>query len=159
MQNLICFHNIDDENPWFSNWYKSEFYLGGITFRSMEQYMMFHKAGLFGDKAAMQAILAADDPAAIKSIGRRVTPYNDKIWAGLRQVIVYEGLVEKFRQNVELRKKLVDTGDAMMAECSADDRIWGNGIGIRDPRRFDMDQWTGQNLMGFTLMMVREALR
>ena len=46
-----------------------------------------------------------------------------------------------------------------MAECSAEDRVWGNGIGIRDPRRFDMDQWTGQNLMGFTLMMVREALR
>ena len=159
MQNLICFYNVEDENPWFSNWYKSEFYLGGITFTSLEQYMMFHKAGLFGDKEAMQAILATDDPARIKALGRQVTPYDNKIWAGLRQIIVYEGLVEKFRQNVELRKKLVDTGDALMAECSAEDRVWGNGIGISDPRRFDMSQWTGQNLMGFTLMMVREALR
>ena len=85
--------------------------------------------------------------------------YNDRIWSGLRQIIVYEGLVEKFRQNVELRRHLLDTGDATLAECSADDRIWGNGVAISDPRRFDMGQWTGQNLMGFTLMLVREALR
>ena len=159
MSDLVCFHNPDDENPWFSNWYKSEFYLGGTTFTSLEQYMMFHKAALFGDHTAMQAILAVDDPARIKAWGRRVQGYNDRIWAGLRQIIVYEGLVEKFRQNVDLRRHLLDTGDAMLAECSDSDKIWGTGIGIRDPRRFDMGQWTGQNLMGFTLMLVREALR
>ena len=159
MADLICFHDPEDENPWFSNWYRSDFYLGGTTFTSMEQYMMAHKAGLFGDGEAMQAILSTDDPAEIKAWGRRVRGYNARIWNGLRQIIVYEGLVEKFRQNVELRRHLLDTGDATLAECSAADRIWGNGVAISDPRRFDMGQWTGQNLMGFTLMLVREALR
>ena len=100
MADLICFHDPEDENPWFSNWYRSDFYLGGTTFTSMEQYMMAHKAGLFGDGEAMQAILSTDDPAEIKAWGRRVRGYNDRIWNGLRQIIVYEGLVEKFRQNV-----------------------------------------------------------
>ena len=123
MADLICFHDPEDENPWFSNWYRSDFYLGGTTFTSMEQYMMAHKAGLFGDGEAMQAILSTDDPAEIKAWGRRVRGYNDRIWNGLRQIIVYEGLVEKFRQNVELRRHLLDTGDATLAECSAADRI------------------------------------
>ena len=44
MADLVCFHDPEDENPWFSNWYRSDFYLGGTTFTSMEQYMMAHKA-------------------------------------------------------------------------------------------------------------------
>lgn len=27
-----------------------------------------------------------------------------------------------------------------------------------DPKRFDMDKWNGQNLLGYALMMVRERL-
>ena len=36
MADLICFHDPEDENPWFSNWYRSDFYLGGTTFTSMD---------------------------------------------------------------------------------------------------------------------------
>ena len=30
---------------------------------------------------------------------------------------------------------------------------------MHDPARFDMSKWKGENLLGFTLMMVRAELR
>ena len=34
-------------------------------------------------------------------------------------------LKAKFSQNAELKEKLVDTGDAILAECAVRDQIWG----------------------------------
>lgn len=46
---VICFHNNNEENGYLSNWYPSTFTHNGITFSSMEQYMMYRKALSFGD--------------------------------------------------------------------------------------------------------------
>lgn len=81
------------------------------------------------------------------------------MWNGLRQIIVYEGLLEKFRQNDELKKKLLATGQDILAECAVQDRIWGIGLSMQDEKRFDMHEWKGQNLLGFSLMLVRSALQ
>ena len=44
MTDIICFHNPDEENGYMSNWYISPFTVDGVTFSSMEQYMMYQKA-------------------------------------------------------------------------------------------------------------------
>ena len=41
---LVFFHNPDEENGVFSNWYLSDFTVDGIKYSSMEQYMMYEKA-------------------------------------------------------------------------------------------------------------------
>ena len=41
---VISFHNYNEENGYLSNWYPSTFTHNGITFSSMEQYMMYRKA-------------------------------------------------------------------------------------------------------------------
>ena len=46
---IICFHNPDEENGYLSNWYRSEFTVDGVSFSSMEQFMMYRKAMCFGD--------------------------------------------------------------------------------------------------------------
>ena len=94
----------------------------------------------------------------IKALGRAVQPYDDLVWNGLRQLIVYDGLLAKFAQNEELKEKLLATGDALLAECAVQDKIWGIGLSMKDDRRFDPRQWQGQNLLGFALMRVREKL-
>ena len=38
------------------------------------------------------------------------------------------------------------------------DSIWGIGRTMQDPKRLDLDEWKGQNLLGYTLMMVRDKL-
>ena len=155
---VICFHNPDEENGYLSNWYLSDFMVDGIAFSSMEQYMMYQKAIVFDDKEIAKEIIATSDVAEIKAYGRMVSNYDDTVWNGVRQIIVYRGLLEKFRQNKELEYQLLETGDAVLAECAVKDRIWGIGLNMRDNDRLDLKKWKGQNLLGFTLMEVRTCL-
>lgn len=155
---VICFHNPDEENGYLSNWYKSGFVVDNITFSSMEQYMMYKKAMCFHDGKIAKKILAIDDVAQIKELGRLVSNYNESYWNGVRQIIIFEGLLEKFSQNEDLKEKLKATGNEMLAECAVRDRIWGIGLSMKDSDRFEVNKWNGQNLLGYALMMVRERL-
>lgn len=155
---VICFHNADEENGYLSNWYPSTFTLKGIDFSSMEQYMMYRKAICFDDDKVAAQILATEDVAEIKALGRLVAGYDENLWNGVRQIVVYEGLLAKSSQNPELKERLKSTGSAVLAECAVKDRIWGIGLSMRDPDRFDRTKWKGQNLLGYALMMVREKL-
>ena len=153
---VLCFHNPNETNGYLSNWYKSSFVIEDITFSSIEQYMMHRKAVLFGDTEIAGRILGTDNPAKIKALGREVKNYNDTIWSGMRQIIVFEGLYAKFEQNSKLRGMLLSTEDAILAECAMNDKIWGIGLSIYDKRRFEMSEWKGQNLLGFSLMCIRD---
>jgi ribA/ribD-fused uncharacterized protein len=156
---VIGFHNPDEPYGFLSNWYLSEFTLDGITFSSMEQYMMYQKAVLFEDADVAEQILETDDVVIIKELGRKVSGYIDSVWNGMRQVIIYKGLLEKFRQNEDLGKALLNTGNNILAECAVKDRIWGIGLSMTDERRNDINAWNGQNLLGYSLMLVRDELR
>ena len=155
---VICFHNPNEENGYLSNWYPSAFSVNGVEFSSMEQYMMYCKAICFHDETVAAQILKTDDVAAIKALGRSVSNYDDNLWNGIRQIVVYKGLVAKFTQNMDLGKRLKATGNAFLAECAVRDRIWGIGLSMTDPDRLDRSKWSGQNLLGYALMMVREQL-
>jgi ribA/ribD-fused uncharacterized protein len=158
IMNIICFHAPDAEWGYMSNWYYSDFIVDGIGFSSMEQYMMYSKAMCFGDKNIAVQILNTRDVAVIKDLGRKVSGYNDHVWNGLRQIIIYDGLMAKFTQNIALRKALKATGNAILAEAAASDSVWGIGLSIKDERRFDMRNWRGRNLLGYALMLVRSKL-
>ena len=56
------------------------------------------------------------------------------------------------------RKVHNDTGDAVLAECAVRDQIWGIGLSMGDPNRFERSKWKGTNLLGYALMLVREQL-
>ena len=157
--NIICFHNPTEENGYLSNWYMSEFTYNDIKFSSMEQYMMYNKAMVFSDKEIAKQILETDDVSLIKDLGRKVKNYNDNYWNGVRQIIVYEGLYAKFSQNEELKKQLLSTGNAILAECAVRDLIGGIGLSMHDPDRFDRNKWRGQSLLGYATMRVREKLK
>lgn len=156
---IICFHNPEEENGYLSNWYLSDFYVDNIMFSSMEQYMMYQKALCFDDKEIAKEILATSDVAKIKTLGRKVSNYNDHIWNGMRQIVIYKGLLAKFSQNELLKKQLLDTQDMMLAECAVHDKIWGIGLSMKDDNRFNMLKWSGHNLLGYALMLVRSQLK
>lgn len=159
MPKIICFHNADGPNGYLSNWYPSPFTAAGQTFSSMEQYMMYQKAILFDDPQTASEIMSTTNVGKIKALGRSVQNYNDTIWNGVRQIIVYCGLLEKFRQNSDLKARLLATDPHILAECAVQDHIWGIGLSMKDEYRFEPDLWQGQNLLGFTLMQVREQLK
>lgn len=159
VKEIICFHNPDEINGYLSNWYLSDFCVNNIQYSSMEQYMMYQKALLFDDMEIAEQILSTTNVRKIKSLGRCVKNYEDILWNGMRQLIVYQGLLEKFQQNIELKEKLLATQDYKLAECAVQDKIWGIGLSMKDGRRFDLNEWQGQNLLGFSLMRVRTMLK
>ena len=158
MRRIVCFHSPDEMNGYLSNWYMSDFVADNIKFTSMEQYMMYKKAQLFNDKEIMQEILSTDNVGKIKMLGRSVKNYDEVLWNGVRQIIVYEGLYAKFNQNESLRKKLLATENDILAECAVSDCIWGIGLAMNDEKRLSTEEWRGQNLLGFAIMQVREKL-
>ena len=155
---IVCFHDPDEENGYLSNWYPSRFAVKNVNFSSMEQYMMYKKAVCFGDKNTADKMLATDDVAEIKVLGRLVANYNESYWNGVRQIIIFEGLLAKFSQNEDLKKQLKATDNCVLAECAVKDKIWGIGLSMKASDRLNKDKWNGHNLLGYTLMMVRERL-
>ena len=55
-------------------------------------------------------------------------------------------------ENGYLKRQLVDTGDAVLAECAVRDQIWGIGLSMGDPNRFERSKWKGYNLLGYALL-------
>ena len=156
---VIFFHLPEEPDGYLSNWYPASFTLDGITFSSTEQYMMYRKCRLFGDADSARAVMATDDPAMQQKIGKGASGFNSTVWNGRKQLILFRALMAKFSQNEDLRKQLLATGEAFLVECAHSDSIWACGIRRTEDERFDIEKWRGQNLLGFALMEVREALR
>lgn len=131
MRNIVFFHDPNEYYGFLSNWYLSEFSVDGQIFSSMEQYMMYCKAILFCDSDIADQIMLTTNTGKIKSLGRQIKNYNESIWNGMRQIIVYKGLMQKFLQNNDLKDKLLETGDSILAECALQDKIWGIGNRLR----------------------------
>lgn len=120
--------------------------------------MMYQKALQFQDTKIAQQILQTDNPGKVKALGRSVRNYVDSQWSAVRQQIVCEGCWKKFRQNQSLLQELLATAPHLLAECAVHDRIWGIGLSMTDSDRLSPEKWRGQNLLGYTLMRVRDEL-
>jgi ribA/ribD-fused uncharacterized protein len=68
----VYFHKPNDANGFLSQWYPCKITEGNIVFSSAEQYMMYHKAKLFGDLQSAMLIKQENNPAKIKVLGRQV---------------------------------------------------------------------------------------
>ncbi len=155
----VFFHKPEEPHGYLSNWYPSPFDLDGMRFTSTEQYIMYRKCMAFGDEKSAAAVMTTNDPAKQQEIGRYAENYIDSAWKAMRQSVATVGLLEKFRQNEELRNKQLDTGDAYLVECAHLDKAWACGRGLDENERFDASLWTGSNILGFALMEVRNMIR
>ncbi len=142
----------------FSNWHRCQFTYRGFTFSSVEQFMMFSKAKLFADERSATAVMSTNDPARQKAIGRKVAGFDQAVWETKRASIVFVGCREKFAQNRDLRSVLLASDPTVLVEASPWDLIWGVGLDAHHPDIGNPAKWRGQNLLGKTLMQVREAL-
>lgn len=156
---FIFFWKLGYRNEEFSNWYSGAFTIEGIRYHCVEQYMMARKALLFGDLAIYRKIMDSDDPGECKELGKLVSNFDPATWDSCKYEIVYNGNRAKFSQNMALQTKLRDSGDAILAEASPQDKIWGIGMTADDPDARDQYKWKGQNLLGSILMQIREELR
>lgn len=146
--------------PWiFSQWYPSPFEVEGVRYPAAEHFMMAEKARLFGDAETRRQILAAEHVAEAKALGRKVQPFDEPTWEAHRFEIVVAASLAKYGQNPEFGAYLEQTGDRVLVEAAPRDRIWGIGLGAKNPAASDPTRWRGLNLLGFALMVARERLR
>ncbi len=146
-------------NGIYSQWYEASFTIDGISFNTCEQYMMYKKALLFGDKDIAKQILSTSIPDEQKSLGRLVKGFDRTIWDQHCFSIVYEANLAKFSQNPELKKELIATGDRVIVEASPYDYIWGVKMRDTNENIESPEKWNGLNLLGFAIMTVRNQLR
>lgn len=157
-QKYVFFWKIDEANGYLSNWYDAGFTVEGIKYKNCEQYMMAKKALLFDDIRAYYRIMDSNDPEECKSLGKGVKGFNDTVWDSCCDEIVYNANLHKFLDNEELRKQLVETGNAILAEASPRDKIWGIGLSADDENSTNPDLWQGKNKLGNVLMKIRQYL-
>ena len=142
----------------FSQFHPSNFTIDGLSYVCAEQYMHAEKARLFGDVAMAERIMKSDSPHEHKLMGGRVDGFEQDDWDTHKVAIVTAGNRAKFGQNAGLRRRLIDTGDAILAEANPKDFIWGIGLAEDDAAALDPANWEGQNLLGEILMAVRSEL-
>eukprot|EP00171_Calliarthron_tuberculosum_P003228 IDg3228t1 len=131
----------------------------GRSYRTNEHYIMHGKAVLFADTAMAAAILDAKTPREAKRLGRRVTPFDDKVWRAHSVRIAADGCKLKFSQCEQAKATLFGTGDRILVEAAPRDRLWGIGMGRNNENRLDPGLWRGENLQGEALMTARAELR
>ena len=145
----------------FSQWYQIKFIEKFdkhtiIEYNNAEQYMMAHKALLFGDADNYEKIMNTSDPGQIKRFGRAIKGFDPDIWNEHKFDIVVNGNRLKFGQNKSLMDRLLKTNNKFIAEASPYDRIWGNGLTANLAIKTPQNKWPGQNLLGHALMVVRD---
>lgn len=142
-----------------SQWFPCGFLVDDIYYNCAEQFMMAEKARLFHDENTLQKIMQAYDPMEQKKMGRRVQGYDDTQWKEHCFDAVVRGNVAKFSQNEKLRDFLLSTGDKILVEASPKDNVWGIGLDEESPDAVNPKRWPGTNLLGFTLMEVRDKIK
>lgn len=86
------------------------------------------------------------DSSTAKKKGRNVLLRND--WEKIKDEVMYQCVKDKFNRNIELKQKLIDTGNKELIEGNTwNDIYWGVCRG------------RGKNKLGKILMRVREELK
>lgn len=141
----------------FSQWHRLPFGHRGERFVTAEQWMMAGKARVFGDEVTRAKILATEDPAEQKSLGRKVSPFDGAVWEARSFGVVYLGNALKFASG-DARARLVETAGFTLVEASPMDTIWGIGLGAENERALRRATWRGQNRLGAVLTALRDDI-
>lgn len=127
-----------------------------FDFTCNEQFIMFSKAMLFGDKSTATKILSETQPLQIKKLGRQVKPFDQMKWEQSKDEIFKTGLRLKFEQNNDLKSLLLSHPNATFVEANPYDTTYGAGLAATDMRIQNPNQWCGQNKMGMYLKEIQQ---
>ncbi len=157
MTSPILFWSAGGYDGYLSNWSPHPVTENGITFKTLEHYLMYHKALVMGDMESAHFILLAESPQSAKKLGRKVKDYSEEKWHAARENVILNGLWLKSNQHPFIKEKLLRTKGRQIGEASPFDDIWGIGMIASAPQARDPKSWKGQNLLGKAWMKVRET--
>ena len=141
----------------YSNFFKCHFEVDNISYSCVEQFYQRAKSLHANNKQTAAEIMLSTDPGHMKSLGDRI--YSNDAWIYVQQQHMETALRAKFDQSDHLCELLVKTGERKFVEANAHDRIWGVGIGLRNPAIQDQNKWNGKNKLGLLLDSIRDEFK
>jgi ribA/ribD-fused uncharacterized protein len=144
---IIEFYSKTPQYKEFGNYFLVKLMIDGKMYPSVEHY---YQAMKFPDNPEYQeTIRLAKTPALAKRLGKTKDIAERKDWSAYKDTVMTRALREKFSANhPELKKKLLETGDAILRDGSPMDNYWGIGRTKK-----------GRNRLGQILMEIRDELR
>ena len=130
---------------YLANYSNHGFYKNGIYYKTVEHYYQSEK---FDNKEIKEKIINATTPKEASNIGRDRNNIRKPNFKQIKDEVMYEGVLEKFRQNKDIQEKLLETGNEEIREMTIDEYYWGVG----------KDQ-SGENHIGRILMRVRDKIK
>ena len=137
------------ENPYgcFSNFSQHGFELDRLWWATSEHYFQAQKF-INTDRPWADKIREAKTPKEAAKMGRdRKHPLRTD-WEQVKDEIMQQAVLQKFKTHADIREILLATGDELIVENSPIDYYWGCG-----------KDGSGKNRLGEILMTVPEILR
>lgn len=129
---------------WLSNFYPAPIEYEGYVYPSTEHAYQAHKTL---DPVWREKIRGLDSPGKAKRMGKKVPIRDD--WEAIKVQVMSRVLYAKFASHIDLREKLIATGDEELIEGNN----WGDTYWGQSPLG------TGDNVLGKLLMQIREHAR
>lgn len=140
-----------NERPYgaFSNLYKRPVELDGVVYPTSEHA---YQAGKARKAAVRDWLMSAPSPALLAMAAHGLYYWDiSPGWSKTKFDRMRRVLMAKFTQHEDLKRLLLETGDARLVESATVDnevnRLWGEVDGV------------GKNMLGTMLMEVRQQLR
>ena len=128
-----------------SNFWRAEVAYEGNIYPTVEHA---YQAAKSLDPKFRAKVLLCETPGRAKRIGKQAILRSN--WNREKYSIMHQLVYQKFKNNPDLQKKLLDTRDDVLQEGNEwGDTYWG----------IDLKTFTGENNLGKILMLVRKELK
>lgn len=129
----------------FSNFSPHGFELNRLWWPTSEHYFQAQK---FVDTIYAEKIRHASTALQAAKMGRSRSYTLRPDWEKIKDLIMFQGVLQKFETHADIRAVLLETGEEVLIENAPRDYYWGCGA-----------DGSGQNKLGLVLMKVRTLLR
>ena len=142
---MIEFYKEFGELGYLANYSNHGFTKNGVFYKTVEHYYQSEK---FSDPEIKKRIIDADTPKEASNIGRDRSNIRIPNFKEVKNQVMFDGILEKFRQHRDIAYKLIETRNRGIAEATVDEYYWGIG---KDK--------SGKNVIGDILVKVRERIK
>ena len=142
---MVEFYKEFGELGYLANYSNHGFIKNGIFYKTVEHYYQSEK---YSDENIKQKIINAETPKEASNIGRDRNNVRKENFKRIKNKVMFEGILEKFRQNRDIAYKLIETRNQKIVEATVDEYYWGIG-----------KDRSGLNVIGNILERVREEIK
>jgi ribA/ribD-fused uncharacterized protein len=127
----------------------SNFYVESITINNTQWPSAIHylEVQSFQPLPASAFVSCLDTPRDAFTFARQYSHLVSNDWMNINIQVMEKALLEKFKQNIDLQKLLIDTNGMYLSEHTDKDNFWGDNLDD-----------SGQNWLGKLLMNLRNEL-